>query len=139
MATATFHGELLRLGDEPYEARRVWNGAIERRPAMIARCGGAADVAAALELARDRELPVAVRGGGHSIAGWSVCDDGLVIDLSPLRAIEVDADARTARAGGGVRWGELDAATQAHGLATVGGIVTHTGIAGLRGAAGSAG
>jgi len=140
MATATFHGELLRLGDEPYdEARRVWNGAIERRPAMIARCGGAADVAAALELARDRELPVAVRGGGHSIAGWSVCDDGLVIDLSPLRAIEVDADARTARAGGGVLWGELDAATQAHGLATVGGIVTHTGIAGLRGAAGSAG
>ncbi len=132
MATATFHGELLRPGDEPYdEARRVWNGAIDRRPALIARCGGAADVAAALELARERELQVAVRGGGHSIAGWSVCDDGLVIDLSPLRAIEVDADARTARAGGGVLWGELDAATQAHGLATVGGIVTHTGIAGL--------
>ena len=88
-------------------------------------------MAAALELAREQELLVAVRGGGHSIAGWSVCDDGLVIDLSPLRAIEVDADARTARAGGGVLWGELDAATQAHGLATVGGIVTHTGIAGL--------
>ena len=130
--TATFHGELLRPGDEQYdEARKVWNGAIDRRPALIARCASAADVAAALRLGRDRELPIAVRGGGHSIAGWSVCDDGLVIDLSPMRAIEVDPEARTARAGGGVLWGELDAATQAHGLATVGGIVTHTGIAGL--------
>jgi FAD/FMN-containing dehydrogenase len=130
--TATFQGELLRPGDERYdEARRVWNGAIDRRPALIASCGSAADVAAALDLARERELQVAVRGGGHSVAGWSVCDDGLVIDLSPMRGIEVDPDAGTARAGGGVLWGELDAATQAHGLATVGGIVTHTGVAGL--------
>ncbi len=132
MATTTFQGELIRPGDEQYdEARKVWNGAIDRRPALIARCGSAADVAAALRLGRERDLPVAVRGGGHSIAGWSVNDDGLVIDLSPMREIEVDPHARTARAGGGVLWGELDAATQAHGLATVGGIVTHTGIAGL--------
>jgi FAD/FMN-containing dehydrogenase len=130
MATSTF--ELLRPGDPAYdEARKVWNGAIDRRPAMIARCASPYDVAAALWLARERELPVAVRGGGHSIAGWSVVDDGLVIDLSPMKRIEVDPDARTARAGAGVLWGELDAATQAHGLATVGGIVTHTGIAGL--------
>ena len=132
MATTTFQGELLRPADRQYdEARKVWNGAIDRRPALIARCSGAGDVTAALELARERELPVAVRGGGHSIAGDSVCDDGLVIDLSPLRAIKIDPAARTARAGGGVLWGELDAATQARGLATVGGIVTHTGIAGL--------
>ncbi len=130
MATTTFQGELLRPGDQEYdEARKVWNGAIDRRPAMIARCASAADVAAALHLGRDLDL--AVRGGGHSIAGWCVNDDGLVIDLSPMRAIDVDPEARTARAGAGVLWGELDAATQAHGLATVGGIVTHTGIAGL--------
>jgi FAD/FMN-containing dehydrogenase len=130
MATTT--SELLQPSDDQYEeARKVWNGAIDRRPALIARCGSAADVAAALRLGRERDLEIAVRGGGHSIAGWSVCDDGLVIDLSPMRGIEVDPDARTARAGGGVLWGELDAATQAHGLATVGGIVTHTGIAGL--------
>ncbi|HEY7618365.1 MAG TPA: FAD-binding oxidoreductase, partial [Solirubrobacteraceae bacterium] len=130
MATRTT--ELLAPGDSGYdEARKVWNGAIDRRPALIARCRGAGDVAAALHLARERELPVAVRGGGHGVAGLAVCDDGLVVDLSPLRAIEVDPARRWARAGAGVLWGELDAATQAHGLATVGGIVTHTGIAGL--------
>jgi FAD/FMN-containing dehydrogenase len=130
MATTTL--ELVRPGDPAYdEARRVWNGAIDRRPALIARCATPQDVAAALELAHDRDLRVAVRGGGHSIAGWSVIDDGLMIDLSPMKTIDVDVANRTARAGAGVLWGELDAATQAHGLATVGGIVTHTGIAGL--------
>ena len=132
MATVTFSGELIRPGDAQYDdARAVWNGAIDRRPEIIVRCTSADDVAAAIRLARDRDLPLAVRGGGHSVSGLSVCDGGVVIDLSPLRAISVDPRARTARAGAGVLWGELDAATEAHGLATVGGIVTHTGIAGL--------
>jgi FAD/FMN-containing dehydrogenase len=124
--------ELLHPGDERYDdARRVWNGAIDRRPAVIACCTSAEDVSTALRKARERDLRVAVRGGGHGIAGHAVCDGGLVVDLSPMREIVVDPQARTARAGGGVLWGELDAATQQHGLATVGGIVTHTGIAGL--------
>jgi FAD/FMN-containing dehydrogenase len=123
---------MLAPGDAGYdEARKVWNGAIDRRPALIARCRDDADVAAALLHAREHDLRVAVRGGGHGVAGLAVCDDGLVVDLSPMRAVAVDPAARTARAQGGVLWGELDAATQRHGLATVGGIVTHTGIAGL--------
>jgi FAD/FMN-containing dehydrogenase len=132
MATMTFGGELLGPQDPGYDdARAVWNGAIDRRPALIARCTTPADVAATVRLARERDLPLAVRGGGHSIGGQSVCDGGLVADLSPMRRITVDPVARRARAEGGVLWGELDAATQEHGLATVGGIVTHTGIAGL--------
>jgi FAD/FMN-containing dehydrogenase len=132
MATTTFSGELVAPTDPAYDdARAIWNGAIDRRPALIARCRGAHDVAAALRLARERDLRVAVRGGGHGVAGLAVNDGGLVIDLSPMKAIAVDPRARTATAQGGVLWGELDAATQAHGLATVGGIVTHTGIAGL--------
>ena len=128
----SFAGELLAPGDGGYDdARQVWNGAIDRRPALIARCSGVADVVAALRHAREHDLLVAVRGGGHGVAGQAVCDDGIVIDLSPMRGIEVDPTGRTARAQGGVLWGELDAATQEHGLATVGGIVTHTGIAGL--------
>jgi DNA-binding HxlR family transcriptional regulator len=127
-----FAGWVVTPGDEGYDdARAVWNGAIDRRPAFIAGCTGQADVAAALRFARDRGLPVAVRGGGHSVAGTSVCDDGVVIDLSPMKAIQVDPAARTVRAGAGLRWGEFDASTQAFGLAATGGQMSETGIAGL--------
>ncbi|MGH2557080.1 MAG: FAD-binding oxidoreductase, partial [Actinomycetota bacterium] len=127
-----FKGWVLVPGDLGYdEARAVWNGAIDRRPAFIAGCTCPADVAAALRFARERDLPLAVRGGGHSVAGTSVCEGGLVMDLSPLKATQVDPRARTARAGAGLRWGEFDAATQAFGLATTGGQMSETGIAGL--------
>lgn len=123
---------MLTPEDDGYdEARSVWNGAIERRPKYIARGLTVADITAALRFAREHELPIAVRGGGHGVAGTAVCDDGLVIDLSAMKAVHVDPAARTARAEGGVVWGEFDAATQAFGLATTGGIVSHTGIAGL--------
>jgi FAD/FMN-containing dehydrogenase len=127
-----FRGALLRPDEEGYhEARRVWNGAIDRRPGLIARCAGADDVVEAVRFARRHDLEVSVRGGGHSIAGLSVVDDGLMIDLSLMKAIRVDPQARTAVAAAGVLWGELDRATQPHGLATTGGIISHTGIAGL--------
>jgi FAD/FMN-containing dehydrogenase len=125
-------GEVVRPGDQGYDrARAVWNGMIDRRPALIARCASAADVVVAVNFARARDLLVAVRGGGHNVAGLATCDDGIVIDLSPMKEIRVDPTARTARAGAGVLWGELDAATQAHALATPGGLVSDTGIAGL--------
>ena len=127
-----FGGWVLIPGDPGYEeARRVWNGAIDRRPAMVAGCRGAGDVTAALRFAHQRGLPVAVRGGGHGVAGTAVCDNGLVIDIAPMRAISVDPAARTARAQAGLLWGEFDAATQAFGLATTGGQMSETGIAGL--------
>jgi FAD binding domain-containing protein/berberine-like enzyme len=127
-----FRGELVRPGDTTYdEHRKVWNGSIDRRPALIARCLGVADVIAAVRLARNTNLQVAVRGGGHSFPGLSVCDDGIVIDLGLMKGIRVDPEASTARAQAGALWGELDRETQAFGLATTGGIVTHTGIAGL--------
>jgi FAD/FMN-containing dehydrogenase/DNA-binding HxlR family transcriptional regulator len=127
-----FEGWVFGPGDLGYDqGRAVWNGAIDRRPAFIAGCSGPADVAAALRFARERDLPIAVRGGGHSVAGAGVCDDGLVIDLSPMKAIQVDPAARRARAGAGLRWGEFDAATQAFRLATTGGQMSQTGIAGL--------
>src|SRR5919112_6101304 len=127
-----FRGALLRQGEEGYEeARRVWNGSIDRCPALIARCAGADDVATAVRFARERDLPVSVRGGGHAVAGHAVCDGGLMIDLSLMKAIRVDPVGRTARASGGVLWRELDLATQQMGLATTGGIISHTGIAGL--------
>jgi FAD/FMN-containing dehydrogenase len=127
-----FRGALLRPGEEGYdEARQVWNGAIDRRPALIARCAGADDVAEAVRFARDRELPVSVRGGGHSVAGHAVCDDGLMIDLSGLKAVAVDPAARTVRAAAGLTWSELDLATQRYGLATTGGSISSTGIAGV--------
>jgi FAD/FMN-containing dehydrogenase len=126
------HGPVIGPGDEGYDAaRRIWNGAIDRRPACIVRCAGVADVVAAVSFARERDLQVAVRSGGHGVGGHALCDGGLVIDLSPMKGIRVDPVARTARAEAGVLWGELDRETQLFGLATVGGIVTHTGIAGL--------
>jgi FAD/FMN-containing dehydrogenase len=112
-------------------SRRVWNGMIDRRPAVIARCSSVADVQAALAFARAEGLPVAVRGGGHSAAGLSASEGGVLIDLTMMNQIDVDPDARTARAGGGATWGQLDAATQVHGLATTGGVVSTTGIGGL--------
>jgi FAD/FMN-containing dehydrogenase len=129
---AGFRGALLRPADPGYEdARRVWNGMIDRRPALIARCAGAADVMRAVDFAREGGLPLAVRGGGHNVAGNAVCHGGVVIDLSRMRAIRVDPARRTARAEGGVTWGDFDRETQAFGLATTGGIVSTTGIGGL--------
>src|SRR5947209_16931476 len=125
-------GDLVLPGDPAYdEARNVWNGMIDRRPALIARCAGTSDVIAAIGFARSEGLTVAVRGGGHNVAGNATCDGGLVIDLSPMKGAQVDAQARTVRAQGGLTWGELDAETQAHGLATTGGLVTTTGVAGF--------
>lgn len=126
------HGELVTPDDAAYdEARAVWNGMIDRRPALVARCADRHDVATAIGFARSEGLAVAVRGGSHNVAGNATCDGGLVIDLSPMKSITVDPEARTVRAEGGVTWGELDAQTQAHGLATTGGLVTSTGIAGF--------
>lgn len=130
--SASFNGELVRPPDPTYEEhRRVWNGSIDRRPALIARCAEVADVIAAVRFATTAGLPVAVRGGGHSFPGHSVCDGGVVVDLAPMKRIRVDPQARTARVQAGALWGELDRETQAFGLATTGGIVTHTGVAGL--------
>ena len=113
------------------EARRVWNALVDRRPALIARCRSAADVSAAVTFARQNGLPLAIRGGGHSVAGRGTCDDGVVIDFSDMKSIQVDPLARTARAEPGVRWTEFDRETQAFGLATTGGTVGDTGIGGL--------
>jgi FAD/FMN-containing dehydrogenase len=129
---ATFHGELIVPGDERYDgARRVWNGMVDKRPVIIARCTGVADVVAAVTFAKEHGLLVAVRGGGHNVAGNAVCDDGIVIDLSGMKGVRVDPDAGTARARPGVTWGEFDRETQLFGLATTGGFVATTGIAGL--------
>ena len=127
-----FGGELIGPGDAGYdEARKVFNGMVDRRPAVIARCTSAGDVAAAIRLARDNHLPLSVRGGGHGVTGSAVVDGGVCIDLRGMKGIEVDPVGRTVRAEGGVQWGEFDAATQAHGLAVTGGRHPDTGIAGL--------
>ena len=127
-----FRGRLIRAGEADYDiARAVWNGAIDRRPRLIARCIGTADVALAVRFARDHDLEIAIRGGGHNVAGTAVCDDGIVIDLSAMRGIRVDPVGRRAWVQGGALWGDVDHETQVHGLATTGGIVSHTGVAGL--------
>jgi FAD/FMN-containing dehydrogenase/DNA-binding HxlR family transcriptional regulator len=127
-----FEGPVVRADHDQYdELRAVWNGLVDRRPAIIARCLSDADVRAVVRFAREQEQPASVRAGGHSVSGASVRDDGIVIDLSTMKRIEVDPVARTARAQAGVVWGELDAATQALGFATTGGTVSHTGVSGL--------
>ena len=125
-------GQVLVADDPEYdEARRVWNGAIDRRPALIVRCADVADVQQAVAFASGHGLPIAVRGGGHSVAGFSTCDEGVVIDLGLMRSVFVDADARVARAQPGATGADFDGATQQHGLATTLGVVSTTGIAGL--------
>jgi FAD/FMN-containing dehydrogenase len=125
-------GRLVRPDDEGYdEARSIWNGAHDMRPAVIVRCGGVADVMRAVDFARSENLEVAVRGGGHSIPGFSTSDGGIVIDLSGMRAVHVDPVGRTAVAGGGATWADFDHETQAFGLATTGGLVSSTGLGGF--------
>jgi FAD/FMN-containing dehydrogenase len=127
-----FTGEVVTPDDSAYEgARRVWNGSIDRWPAAVARCRDADDVAAVVVVATQLELPLAVRGGGHSIAGHSTCDDGIVLDLSSMRQVAIDQHRRRARVAGGALLGDLDEAAQAHGLAVPAGQVSHTGVAGL--------
>jgi FAD/FMN-containing dehydrogenase len=127
-----FRGRVMTADHADYDsARAVWNGAIDRRPRLIARCSGPADVVAAVRCARDHDLEIAIRGGGHNVAGTAVCDGGIVIDLSAMRAVRVDPVGRRAWVQGGALWGDVDHETQAHGLATTGGIVSHTGVAGL--------
>jgi hypothetical protein len=129
---ADFEGRLIGPDDSDYEeARKVYNAMIDKRPALIARCAGAGDVARAVSFVRERGLPLAVRGGGHNGAGLGTCDDGVVIDLSLLKGIEVDTRARTVHVGGGCTWGEVDRATGEHGLATPSGIISTTGVGGL--------
>ena len=129
---ATFGGQLLQPEDAGYdEARRVHNGLVDKRPALIARCRGAADIVDAVRLARKLGLEIAVRGGGHNVAGRATIDDGLMIDLAPMKGILVDPKARTGRAQGGVTWREFNRETQLHGLAATGGVVSTTGIGGL--------
>jgi FAD/FMN-containing dehydrogenase len=127
-----FRGDLIAPGHDYYDdARAVWNGMVDRRPRLIARCGCPADVAAAVRFARAGDVEIAVCGGGHNVAGTAVCDDGIVIDLSAMRAVSVDPVERMAHVQGGAMWGDVDHQTQAHGLATTGGIVGHTGVGGL--------
>ena len=125
-------GTALRPGDEDYDRERnIWNGAHDRRPAVIARCAGVADVIRSIDLARSEGLPLAVRGGGHSIAGFSTCDDGIVLDLSPMKGVRVDPAHRRVTAQAGCLWQDLDAETQQFGLALTGGLMSTTGIAGF--------
>jgi FAD/FMN-containing dehydrogenase len=129
---AALGGEVIVPGDDGYEsARGVWNASIDRRPAAIVRCHSVDDVTRAVQAAVRFELALAVRGGGHSAPGFSTCDGGLVVDVSPMKAVDVDPDGCVARVGGGTCWSDVDRATTAHGLATTGGLVSTTGVAGL--------
>ncbi|MDP9259781.1 MAG: FAD-binding oxidoreductase [Actinomycetota bacterium] len=125
-------GDVLVAGNEEYEgARAVWNGMIDRRPAVIVRCKGEADVSAAVVFARDHHVPVSIRGGGHNVAGHAVCDNGVMIDLSSMRGVRVDPENRRARVEGGAIWRDVDGETQTFGLAVPGGLISDTGVAGL--------
>ncbi len=129
---AGFAGITLTPGEDEYDqARALWNGSFDKRPAIIARCRTTDDVVSVIGFARESGLPLAVRSGGHSLAGLSSCDDGIMLDLSLMRDVVVDADARTAHVQAGATWADFDAATQAHGLASTGGLISHTGVAGL--------
>ncbi|HEX5370305.1 MAG TPA: FAD-binding oxidoreductase [Dehalococcoidia bacterium] len=128
----SMRGRVLTESDSGYdEARQIWNGMFDKRPGLIARCVSAGDVIAAVNYARDNNLLIAVRGGGHSFPGYSVCEGGMMIDLSPMRSIRVDPESKTARAEPGVLWAEIDREAEVFGLATPGGMISHTGIAGL--------
>lgn len=128
----SFSGTVIGPSDSQYDrARRVWNNMIDKRPALIAQCSETQDVVRAVGFAGENDIPVAVRGGGHNVAGYAVCDDGMVIDMSSLRAVTVDPEKRSVRAEAGARWADVDQATQPYGLATPGGEVSETGIAGL--------
>lgn len=132
LAEAGFNGEVVDRRHARYdELRAVFNGMIDRRPALIARCGDARDVSVAVCFARDRRLPVSVYGGGHNVTGNAVCEHGVTVDLRPMKAVQIDAEARTCRVQAGLTWGELDAATQQHGLAVTGGRMSTTGLGGL--------
>ncbi len=129
---SSVHGSVLRPGDQAYDsARRIFNGMIDKRPRVIVQALGAGDVMQAVRFARDNDLAIAVRGGGHNVAGYALCDDGMVIDLSRLRSVRVDPKRQIAHADPGCNYTDFDLECQAHGLATTGGTVASTGIAGL--------
>src|SRR5581483_10502864 len=129
---SSFSGGLIEPGDNAYnDARRIWNASIEKRPALIARCSTVADVIAAITFARENDLLTAIRGGGHNVGGRALCDDGIVIDLSRMRSVQVNASNRTVRVEGGTTLGDLDRETHVFGLAVPSGVVPKTGIAGL--------
>ena len=129
---AAFRGEVIQTGDPGYEtARKIWNASIDKHPGIIARCAGLADVIAAVNFARENELLVAVRGGGHNVSGRALCDDGIVIDLSGMKGIRVGGKDHTARVQAGATLGDLDRETHVFGLAVPAGVISKTGIAGL--------
>src|ERR1700745_3868964 len=129
---AAFRGEIIQPGDSGYETvRKIWNASVDKHPGIIARCSGVADVVAAVNFARENELLVAVRGGGHNVSGKALCDDGIVIDLSGMKGVHVDAKNHSARVQGGATLRDVDRETHVFGLAVPAGVISKTGIAGL--------